>query len=78
MRQVVLSIIYKGRRLKFEYQMYIVVDPGFVLKIRAVASLLPIHDAQLLTYLRLSGHRVGLLMNFNCPILKDGIRRRIL
>ncbi|HTW70758.1 MAG TPA: GxxExxY protein [Acetobacteraceae bacterium] len=76
-RQVVLPIIYKGRRLNFEYRMDVVVEPGLVLEIKSVASLLPLHDAQLLTYLRLSGHRVGLLMNFNAPVLKDGIRRRV-
>jgi GxxExxY protein len=77
-QQVALPIIYKGRRLSFEYRMDIVVEPGLVLEIKSVARLLPLHEAQLLTYLRLSGHRVGLLMNFNCPVLKDGIRRRVL
>lgn len=77
-RQVVLPIIYKGRRLNFEYRMDIVVGPGLVLEIKSVANILPVHESQLLTYLRLSGHRVGLLMNFNCPVLKDGIRRRVL
>ena len=64
-QQVALPIIYKGRRLDFEYKMDIVVEPGLVLEIKSVATLLPLHEAQLLTYLRLSGHRVGLLMNFN-------------
>ena len=77
-RQVALPIIYKGRRLDFEYRMDIVVEPSLVLEIKSMASLLPVHEAQLLTYLRLSGHRVGLLMNFNCPVMKQGIRRRIL
>ena len=77
-QQVALPIISKGRRLDFEYKMDIVVEPGLVLEIKSVATLLPLHEAQLLTCLRLSGHRVSLLMNFNCPVLKDGIRRRIL
>lgn len=77
-RQVALPIVYKGRPLNFEYRMDVVVDPGLVLEIKSVAALLPVHEAQLLTYLRLSGHRVGLLMNFNAPVLKDGIRRRVL
>jgi GxxExxY protein len=77
-RQVGLPIIYKGQRLGLEYRMDIVVEPGLVLEIKSVEHLAPIHEAQLLTYLRLSGHRVGLLMNFNTAVLKDGIRRRVL
>ena len=77
-RQVPLPIVYKGRRLDIEYRMDIVVEPGLVLEVKSVAALLPLHEAQLLTYLRLSGYPVGLLMNFNCPVLKDGIRRRVL
>jgi GxxExxY protein len=77
-RQMALPIVYKGRRLAFEYRMDIVVESVLVLEIKAVAALLPLHEAQLLTYLRLSGYHIGLLMNFNCPVLKDGIRRRVL
>jgi GxxExxY protein len=57
--------------------MDIVVEPGLVLEIKSVGHLAPIHEAQSLTYLRLSGHRVGRLMNFNTAVLKDGIRRRV-
>ena len=77
-RQMVLPIIYKGRRLNFEYRMDVVVEPGIALAIKSVAQLPPVHDVQLLTYPRLSGHRMGLLLNFSSPALKDGIRRRIL
>lgn len=77
-QQVALPIIYKGQRLGVDYKMDIVVEPDLVLEIKSVADLLPLHEAQLLTYLRLSGHHVGLLLNFNCPVLKDGIRRRVL
>jgi len=48
-----------------------------VLEIKAIESLLPIHEAQLLTYLKLGGWKVGLLINFNVTVLKDGIRRRV-
>ena len=48
-----------------------------MLEIKAIESLLPIHEAQLLTYLRLGGWKVGLLINFNVTVLKDGIRRRV-
>jgi GxxExxY protein len=77
-QQVALPIIYKGRTLDCEYRMDFVVEPGLVLEVKSVATILPVHEAQLLTYLRLSGHRVGLLLNFNSPVLKDGIRRRVL
>jgi GxxExxY protein len=76
-RQVPLPIVYKGMRLDCGYRMDIVVQGELIVEIKAVDQLLPIHDAQLLTYLRLSGHRVGLLMNFNTVVLKDGIRRLV-
>lgn len=77
-RQVSLPIIYKGQRLALEYRMDIVVEPKLVLEIKSVEHPAPVHEAQLLTYLRLSGHRVGLLVNFNTTVLKDGMRRRVL
>jgi GxxExxY protein len=55
-----------------------VVQRDLILEIKSVDQLMPIHDAQLLTYLKLSGHKVGLLMNFNTVFLKDGIRRFVL
>ena len=67
-RQVALPIIYKGRRLALEYRMDIVAEPCLVLEIKSVDHLAPVHEAQLLTYVRLSGHRVGLLMNFNTAV----------
>lgn len=76
-RQVALPLVYKGLHLDCGYRMDVVVDDKIVLEIKSVAAILPIHEAQLITYLRLSGKRVGLLMNFNCPVLKDGIVRRI-
>jgi GxxExxY protein len=77
-RQVELPVVYKGERLPFGYQMDIVVDPGLIIEVKAVACLMPVHEAQLLTYLRLSGYRVGLLINFHSALLKDGIRRMVL
>jgi GxxExxY protein len=56
--------------------MDIVIENHVVIEIKAVEQILPIHEAQLLTYLRLSGFPLGLLLNFNVPMLKDGIRRR--
>ncbi len=58
--------------------MDIVVEETVVLELKAVERVTPVFEAQLITYLRLSGHRVGLLINFNVPVLKDGITRRVL
>ncbi len=77
-RQVVLPLQYRGRVLDVGYRLDLVVENEVVVEIKAIDALLAIHDAQLLTYLRLSGKRVGLLLNFNVPVLKDGIRRRVL
>jgi len=77
-RQVPLPIIYKGIRLECGYRIDIVVEGELVIEIKAVEQLLPIHDAQMLTYLRLSGIRAGLLMNFNNVVLKNGLRRFVL
>jgi GxxExxY protein len=78
MRQVPLPVVYKGVRLECGYRMDIVVDDKIVVELKAVEQIAPIHKAQLLTYLRLSGHRVGLLMNFNEVVLKDGLHRLVL
>ena len=57
--------------------MDVVVENQVVVELKTVEKLLPVHDAQMLTYLRLSGCRVGLLMNFNVPVLRDGIKRLV-
>lgn len=77
-RQVPLAVNYKGVRLDCGYRLDLIVDRTLLLEIKAVEKLLPIHDAQILTYLRLSRIRVGLLMNFNTVVLRDGIRRIVL
>jgi GxxExxY protein len=76
--QVKLPGVYKGKVFDCEFFMDIVVQDRLVIELKAIEKLLPIHEAQLLTYLRLSGIRLGLLINFNVPLLKDGIKRRIL
>ena len=73
-----LPLEYKGIRLDCGYRIDILVDDLVVVEIKSVQALAPIHDAQLLTYLCLGGWRVGLLINFNVVVLKDGIHRRIL
>jgi GxxExxY protein len=74
-QQVPLALTYKGIVLPDVYRMDVVVDGLIVLELKAVERLDPIHDAQLLTYLRLSGIWLGLLINFNVPVLKNGIKR---
>jgi len=69
---------YKGIRLECGYRVDLLVGGIVVVEIKAVEVLAPIHDAQLLTYLRIGGWRVGLLINFNVVVLKDGIHRRII
>lgn len=76
--QVPLPVVYKSVRLDCGYRMDIVAEKELVIEIKAVERLLPIHEAQMLTYLRLSGIRAGLLMNFNSVVLKDGLRRFVL
>jgi len=77
-RQVALPVIYKGMQLDCSYRMDFVVEEYMVLEIKAVDHLLAIHEAQLLTYLRLSNRAIGLLINFNVPLLSDGIKRMVL
>jgi GxxExxY protein len=77
-RQRPLPVEYKGVRLDCGYRLDLLVADTVVVEIKAVADVLPIHEAQLLTYLKLGGWKVGLLINFNVPVLKRGIRRRVL
>jgi len=77
-RQVGIPVIYKGVRFDEGFRADILVDRQVVVEIKAVTNLLPAHDAQVLTYLRMSGLRVGLLFNFHAPLLKDGLRRFVL
>jgi GxxExxY protein len=77
-RQVELPVIYKGIRLDTAYRIDVLVNDFVIVELKAVEQILPVHEAQLLTYLRHAGKRVGLLINFNVPLLKNGIRRRIL
>jgi len=76
--QVNLPVEYKGVRLEAGYRMDFVVEGSLLLELKAVEKVLPIHEAQVLTYLRLSGLRVALLLNFGEKVLKDGLRRIVL
>lgn len=76
-RQVALPVAYKQVRLECGYRMDIVVEDAVIVEVKSVEVLLPVHEAQLLTYLRLSAGKVGLLFNFGAATLKDGILRRV-
>jgi GxxExxY protein len=78
LRQEPLAIGYKGHRLGHDLVMDFYFPGKLVVELKAVEKLIPIHEAQLLTYLRLSQTRVGLLINFNVRYLKDGIKRMVL
>jgi len=75
--QAAVPVIYKGTTIPLGFRADVIVERTVILEIKAVAALLPAHESQLLTYLRMSRLRVGLLMNFNAPRLKDGLRRFI-
>ncbi|MBA2339069.1 MAG: GxxExxY protein [Pyrinomonadaceae bacterium] len=77
-RERALPVAYKGVRLECGYRLDLLVASCVVVEIKSVEALAPVHEAQLITYLRLGGWRVGLLINFNVPLLKDGIRRKVL
>jgi GxxExxY protein len=76
-RQVRLPVSYKGMKLGCEYRLDVVVDKLVIVEIKAVNRLESIHDAQLLTYLKLSGMRLGMLLNFNSVLMKNGIKRLV-
>jgi GxxExxY protein len=73
-----LPLVYKGLKLDCGYRTDLVVADTVVVEVKAVERLAPVHEAQLLTYLRVGGWKVGLLINFNVPVLRDGIVRRVL
>ena len=74
-RQIELPIQYKGKKLNSGLRLDMLIDNRLILELKSCDSLLPIHEAQLLTYLKLAKIEIGLLINFNVPVLKDGIKR---
>jgi GxxExxY protein len=78
LRQVALPIIYEGVKLDAGYRLDILVENSIIIEIRAVDTLSRVHDAQIITYLKLSGCRLGFLMNFNVALFKHGLKRMIL
>ncbi len=76
-RQVCVPLIYKGRNLEKDFKIDLLVANEVVIELKAVEVILPVHEVQLVTYLKLSQKKLGLLINFNVSILKQGVRRRI-
>ena len=77
-RQVPLPVVYKGTKLDCGYRIDLLVNDEVVIELKAVESILPIHEAQALTYMRLGDRKVGLILNFNVPILVKGVKRLVL
>jgi GxxExxY protein len=77
-RQKPIPITYRGQQIAATYRLDFIVADELILELKAVEKLEPVHTAQVLTYLRLTNNKLGLLINFNIPVLKDGIKRIIL
>ncbi len=77
-QQKPLPIVYRGVTLECGYRLDLLVAESVIVEIKAIERLAPIHDAQVLSYLKLSGHKVGLLINLNVQAVKDGIRRLVI
>jgi GxxExxY protein len=75
---VAVPIHYNGQIIDEGFRIDLLVEHAIIVELKAVEELLPVHEAQLLTYLKLTGHRLGFPINFNSVLIKDGIRRRIL
>jgi GxxExxY protein len=76
--QVPIPVVYKGKPLDANFKIDVLIPDKLIVELKAVERLLAVHEAQLLTYLRLTKVKVGLLMNFNVPVLKDGVKRFVL
>ena len=72
-----LPLVYKGEEFDCAYQMDLVVEDVIIVELKSCEKIKPIHEAQLLTYLKLSGLKLGLLLNFNVPVMRDGICRMV-
>jgi GxxExxY protein len=78
-RQVPLPVEYKGVKLDCGYRLDLIVEDVLILEIKCLEHVLPVHEAQILTYLKMTGKRVGLILNFNVPVLtRGGIVRKVL
>jgi GxxExxY protein len=76
--EVPVPVVYEDVRLDAGYRLDLLVNDCVVIELKSVEKLIPLHEAQLLTYLKLTGHRLGILINFNTKLIKDGIKRVVL
>jgi GxxExxY protein len=74
-QEVILPLFYRGKRLNKQFRIDLLVEVEIIIEVKAVEILLPVHTAQLISYLRLSGKRIEFLISFHVPLFKDGIRR---
>jgi GxxExxY protein len=74
---VPVPLVYRGMKLDCGYKLDMLVEGKVILELKTVAVILPIHEAQLVTYLKLTGKPIGLILNFNVAVMKDGIKRKI-
>lgn len=77
-RQVAVPVVYKGEKLDCGFRVDLIIAKQVVVELKSIERLLPVHDAQLITYLRLTRIPIGLILNFNVHSMRDGIRRRVL
>jgi GxxExxY protein len=76
-RQILLPVVFKGKVLNKEFCIDILVENSIVIELKAVEVLLPVHEVQLLTYMKLADIKLGYLINFNVPLIKQGIKRKV-
>ncbi len=76
-RQVLLPVTFRGEKLNKEFVIDLLVEDRIIIELKSLETILPVHEAQLVTYLKLADKKLGLLINFNVPLLKEGIRRKI-
>ena len=76
--QKIIPIQYKHHKLGLTYRLDLLIEDQIVVELKAIDKLLPVHDAQLINYLKLTNNRLGYLINFNVPLIKEGIKRRAL
>lgn len=78
LKQYPMPLVYKEKKLDIGYRIDLLVEEKVIIEVKSVDALVPVHTAQLMTYMKLSGCRIGLLMNFNVQFLKEGIKRIII
>lgn len=76
-RQVMLPVIFKGKVLDKQFCIDLLVENAVIIELKAVEALLPVHEVQLVTYLKLADMKLGYLINFNVPLIKQGIKRKV-